>query len=85
MAETIEKKPIRAPEVLNEAFHYERPSSFSRGLRLDFGSVCRAADLRDGQHRDQWGDAARRRLSRPDPAHVPQHHRAARGRRRNLA
>jgi hypothetical protein len=28
MAETVEKKPIRAPEVLNEAFHYERPSSF---------------------------------------------------------
>lgn len=40
MAETIEKKPIRAPEVLNEAFHYDRPSSFSRGLRLDFGSVA---------------------------------------------
>jgi enamine deaminase RidA (YjgF/YER057c/UK114 family) len=36
----IQKKPIRAPEVLNEAFHYERPSSFSRGLRLDFGAVA---------------------------------------------
>ena len=37
-AVSIEKKPITAPEVLNEAFHYQRPSSFSRGLRLDFGA-----------------------------------------------
>lgn len=36
---TIEKKPITAPRALNEAFHYARPSSFSRGLRLDFGAV----------------------------------------------
>ena len=36
---TIRKKPISAPEALNEAFQYARPSSFSRGLRLDFGSV----------------------------------------------
>ena len=36
---TIEKKPITAPRALNEAFHYDRPSSFSRGLRLDFGAV----------------------------------------------
>jgi enamine deaminase RidA (YjgF/YER057c/UK114 family) len=35
----IDKKPISAPEALNEAFHYARPSSFSRGLRLDFGTV----------------------------------------------
>lgn len=33
----LEKKRISAPEVLNEAFNYERPSSFSRGLRLEFG------------------------------------------------
>lgn len=38
-AERIEKRPVRAPEVLNEAFHYERPSSFSRGMRLDFGNI----------------------------------------------
>jgi enamine deaminase RidA (YjgF/YER057c/UK114 family) len=37
-AVSIEKKPITAPEVLNEAFDYQRPSSFSRGLRLDFGN-----------------------------------------------
>jgi len=38
-AAAIDKRPISAPEVLNEAFHYERPSSFSRGLRLDFGAI----------------------------------------------
>jgi enamine deaminase RidA (YjgF/YER057c/UK114 family) len=29
------KRAISAPEVLNEAHAYERPSSFSRGIRLD--------------------------------------------------
>jgi enamine deaminase RidA (YjgF/YER057c/UK114 family) len=38
-AQSIEKRPISAPEVLNEAFHYARPSSFSRGMRLDFGAI----------------------------------------------
>ena len=38
-ATAIGKKPISAPEALNEAFQYGRPSSFSRGLRLDFGNV----------------------------------------------
>ena len=33
----VQKKAICAPEVLNEAFHYAKPSSFSRGLRLDIG------------------------------------------------
>ena len=36
-AGSIDKKPISAPEVLNEAHEYARPSSFSRGLRLDLG------------------------------------------------
>jgi enamine deaminase RidA (YjgF/YER057c/UK114 family) len=31
----VSRKAIRAPQVLNEAYAYERPSSFSRGLRLD--------------------------------------------------
>ncbi len=31
----LPRQAIRAPEVLNEAFHYAKPSSFSRGLRLD--------------------------------------------------
>ncbi len=32
----IQKRAICAPEVLNEAIAYAKPSSFSRGLRLDF-------------------------------------------------
>jgi len=35
----IRKRAMHAPDVLNEAFHYAKPSSFSRGLRLDIGSV----------------------------------------------
>ncbi|MGA8185270.1 MAG: Rid family hydrolase [Terriglobia bacterium] len=31
----VSKKAIKAPGALNEAYDYERPSSFSRGLRLD--------------------------------------------------
>jgi 2-iminobutanoate/2-iminopropanoate deaminase len=34
---SIRKRAIHAPDVLNEAFHYAKPSSFSRGLRLDIG------------------------------------------------
>ena len=34
---TIEKKAITALGVLNEAYHYEKPSSFSRGLRIELG------------------------------------------------
>jgi len=39
-AQTIEKRPISAPEALNEAFNYARPSSFSRGLRLDLNGIA---------------------------------------------
>jgi 2-iminobutanoate/2-iminopropanoate deaminase len=35
----IRKRAIHAPQVLNEAYHYARPSSFSRGLRIDIGPV----------------------------------------------
>ena len=38
-ATSIEKRPVTNTAVLNEAFHYPKPSSFSRGLRLEFGSV----------------------------------------------
>jgi enamine deaminase RidA (YjgF/YER057c/UK114 family) len=31
----ITMRPIRAPEVLNEAYDYEAPSSFSRGMRVE--------------------------------------------------
>lgn len=33
----IEKHVVHAPQVLNEAYDYQKPSSFSRALRLDLG------------------------------------------------
>ena len=39
-AATLEKRQVRAPRALNEAYDYARPSSFSRGLRLDFGNIA---------------------------------------------
>jgi 2-iminobutanoate/2-iminopropanoate deaminase len=35
----VPKKAISAPETLNEAYDYQKPSSFSRGLRLDIKGV----------------------------------------------
>jgi 2-iminobutanoate/2-iminopropanoate deaminase len=32
----IEKHVVHVPNVLNEAYNYQKPSSFSRALRLDF-------------------------------------------------
>jgi len=37
--EIFRKKAIEAPEVLNEAYDYPRPSSFSRGMRLDIKGI----------------------------------------------
>ncbi len=33
----IEKFAVHAPSVLNEAYNYKKPSSFSRALKLNFG------------------------------------------------
>ena len=33
----IEKHVVHAPNVINEAYNYQKPSSFSRALRLDLG------------------------------------------------
>ncbi len=33
----VEKHVVHVPHVLNEAYHYQKPSSFSRALRLDLG------------------------------------------------
>lgn len=33
----VEKHPVHVPHVLNEAYDYKKPSSFSRALRLEFG------------------------------------------------
>jgi enamine deaminase RidA (YjgF/YER057c/UK114 family) len=38
-AEVVTKKAITDHSVLNEAFDYAKPSSFSRGLRLDIKGV----------------------------------------------
>lgn len=35
----LPKRAISAPEVLNEAYCYAKPSSFSRGLRLDIKGI----------------------------------------------
>jgi len=35
----VRKRAVRAPQVLNEAYDYPRPSSFSRALRLDIKGV----------------------------------------------
>lgn len=34
----VPRRALRAPEVLNEAYHYPKPVSFSRGLRVDLGT-----------------------------------------------
>jgi 2-iminobutanoate/2-iminopropanoate deaminase len=36
----VKKRAITAPSVLNEAYDYPKPSSFSRGLRIDLGRVA---------------------------------------------
>jgi len=35
----VEKRAIAEPRVLNEAYHYDRPSSFSRGMRVDLNGL----------------------------------------------
>ena len=35
----MQKKAIEAPSVLNEAYKYPKPSSFSRGMRLDINGM----------------------------------------------
>lgn len=35
----LKKKAITALETLNEAYDYPKPSSFSRGMRLDFAGI----------------------------------------------
>jgi 2-iminobutanoate/2-iminopropanoate deaminase len=35
----IQKRAITNHGVLNEAYHYNKPSSFARGMRIDIGEV----------------------------------------------
>src|SRR5687768_16067304 len=39
LEQRVERTPIEARDVLNEAYDYARPSSFSRGLRIPMGTV----------------------------------------------
>jgi enamine deaminase RidA (YjgF/YER057c/UK114 family) len=39
IAQALVRRAIRAPEALCEAYDYERPSSFSRGLRLELNGL----------------------------------------------
>jgi enamine deaminase RidA (YjgF/YER057c/UK114 family) len=36
---SIHKRAISNPDVLNEAYAYAKPSSFSRGMRIDLGEI----------------------------------------------
>jgi len=36
---TVNKRAISEPRVLNEAYCYDRPSSFSRGMRIDLNGL----------------------------------------------
>ena len=35
----MKKKAMQAPELLNEAYNYPKPSSFSRGMRIDIRGI----------------------------------------------
>ena len=39
-ATDVNKRAVTALSVLNEAFDYPKPSSFSRGMRIDLGGVA---------------------------------------------
>ena len=39
-ATEVKKRAITALSVLNEAYHYPKPSSFSRGLRIDLNGLA---------------------------------------------
>jgi len=36
----VQKRAITNTTVLNEAYHYDRPSPFSRGMRIDLGDLA---------------------------------------------
>jgi enamine deaminase RidA (YjgF/YER057c/UK114 family) len=59
----IVKRPISAPDVLNEAFDYSLPSSFSRGMRVEIPGATMlylsgTASVDDGGRTVHTGDFA---------------------------
>jgi len=58
---SIEKHAIRAGSVLNEAYDYPKPSSFTRGIRFDIGDksmllISGTASIDDGGRTVHEGD-----------------------------
>ena len=83
-ATEVKKRAITALSVLNEAYEYPKPSSFSRGLRIDLGSVAillisGTASIDENGQSVHIGD-----FPRPASPHLREHHRPLGGRRRNL-
>lgn len=57
----IEKFAVHAPDVLNEAYDYQKPSSFSRALRLEIGGhkvllISGTASVNDHGEPEHIGD-----------------------------
>jgi len=57
----INKFAVHAPDVLNEAYNYQKPSSFSRALRLEIGGhkillISGTASVNDQGHPEHIGD-----------------------------
>jgi 2-iminobutanoate/2-iminopropanoate deaminase len=60
-ASPVEKHAIKADSVLNEAYDYARPSSFTRGLRFDIGDktmllISGTASINDAGETVHLGD-----------------------------
>ncbi len=57
----VDKFAVHAPQVINEAYDYKRPSSFTRALRLEFGGykillVSGTASVNEGGKAEHIGD-----------------------------
>lgn len=57
----IEKHAVHASEVINEAYNYQKPSSFSRALRIDLGGykvllISGTASVNDQGKAEHIGD-----------------------------
>jgi len=57
----LEKFAVHAPNVINEAYNYQKPSSFSRALRFDFGGykvlmISGTASVNDEGQAEHIGD-----------------------------
>jgi len=57
----VEKFSVHAPQVINEAYDYQRPSSFTRALRLDLGGfkillISGTASVNEEGKAEHFGD-----------------------------